>query len=191
MILRGLYTRSTSRRELIRTGLLGGLTLAFGGWAGSWRAMAAGHAEPLRFLSEDGAALLGAVAPIIIGQGMPVDGAARDRAVAETVRRADRQIAGLPPHLQAEVGQALGLLNFSLTRFLVAGLWSSWGNASAVDIASALENLRTSSLGLKRQLYQFLHEISITGWYGNPASWSVIGYPGPPQVVRPEPRIHS
>ena len=50
------------------------------------------------------------------------------------------------------------------------------------EIAAFFIRWRTSSFDIQRAGYQALSQLIQAAWYGNPASWSVIGYAGPPNL---------
>jgi len=105
----------------------------------------------------------------------------RNAALDEAVRGVEIAIAGLPPAVQGEVRQLFGLLEFPLTRRVVAGV-GPWERASDVEIASFLQRWRTSNATLLRSGYAALHQLIMAGWYGNNDAWPAIGYPGPPEL---------
>jgi hypothetical protein len=171
-----------TRRRLIRTGL-GGLVLL--GIAGCARSVtSAGSFEDsqyaYRVLSPRDRAMIAAVSSAMLDGALP--SAARTAALVEVVRGVDVAVAGLPADAQAELAQLFNLLGFSVTRGLVAGIWSSWGDASANDVGAFLERWRRSSISLFRSGYQALHQLAMASWYGNPTSWERIRYPGPPEL---------
>jgi hypothetical protein len=92
-------------------------------------------------------------------------------------------IAGLSASAQREIAELFGLLGVAPARMLVAGVWPSWENASAADIAAFLERWRTSRFALLRSAYAALHDLVLGAWYGDAGSWAAIGYPGPPEVL--------
>ena len=122
--------------------------------------------------------VLAAVAPAILAGT-----AATGKGVAAAIGSVDRAVAGLPPHLQEEVGELLGTPRFLAgpalgcrRRRAVAGSVgrarsrrSSNAGASAVGRCSSRATTRcTTSCS--------------AAWYGEPDSWAAIGYPGPPEV---------
>ncbi|MFI5401193.1 MAG: hypothetical protein ACHQZQ_09105, partial [SAR324 cluster bacterium] len=115
---------------------------------------------------------------------LPADPAARDEAVARTISAADRYFSSYTPAVQAEALQALDLVGLAPVRWL-GGLWSPWESASPGSVNRFLERLRTGRLSLARQVFRFLEGMATVGWYGQPAAWPAIGYPGPPNVPRP------
>jgi hypothetical protein len=165
-----------SRRQFLKFGLAGGLLLAA---AGAARARtdyrAATGADRFEVLSERDRAVLAAIAPVILGG--TVAAAADPGAIVGSV---DRAVAGLPPHLQAEVKQLLALLASWPGRRLLAGVSAPWEQASGPDVAAFLERWRFSGWALFQQAYHALHELVLAAWYARPDSWPAIGYPGPP-----------
>jgi hypothetical protein len=121
--------------------------------------------------------MLRAIARVMLDGALPDRGEALDTAV----NGIEVAIAGLPAVVQAEVQQLFGLLEFPLTRRVVAGV-GPWNTASDSEIASFLQNWRTSNAQLLRSGYAALHQLVMAGWYGNSAAWPQIGYPGPPTI---------
>ncbi len=169
-----------SRRELLKTGALGCAALAFVGLA------ARARAQPIEgdfaFLGAEDRVIVAAIAPVMLAGALPAGGAARQRAEAEVVEGVDRAISGLAPATQAELRQLFDLLGLGIARVLVAGLWPSWDEAGAEDIAGFLGRWKESRFDLLRSAYLGLHELIIAAWYGNPRAWPRIGYPGPPEL---------
>jgi hypothetical protein len=99
--------------------------------------------------------------------------------VRDMLLRIDGLTRGLPPHAQAELSQLLALLATSGGRIGMAGLTTDWPAASIAQIQEALQSMRLSSLGLKRQAYAALHDISGAAYFSDPSTWTALGYPGP------------
>ncbi len=167
-----------TRRQVLKYGVAGALALAAAGLArGQPSYRAASGAAPLAALDDADREVLAAIAPAIL---VGVEGAAgRVDAIVGSV---DRAIAGLPPHLQSEVGQLLALLASWPGRRWIAGVASPWPQASRAEVAAFLERWRFSRWALAQQGYHALHELVLAAWYARPDSWSAIGYPGPPEV---------
>jgi len=55
-----------------------------------------------------------------------------------------------------------------------------WNDASAASIAQFLQAWRTSPFVKLRSAYDALHQLLLAACYADPATWSEIGYPGPP-----------
>lgn len=157
----GEYLRIVlSRRKL----LLGGLAAA--------GALAAGDVL-YQFSTDDDRIIIAAIAPVMIGIAVPVQ---------EVVRGFDVAVAGLPPAVQGEVHQLLGLLRFPVTRALVAGIRHPWHAASPQEISAFLARWRYSDLVKLRSAYDALHQLVMAAWYAGSSSWTAIGYAGPPQL---------
>jgi hypothetical protein len=167
-----------SRRTFLRYGAAGGLLLAV---AGATRAQdryrpASGREAPA-VLDADDREVLAAIAPAILAG---TRGATAN--VEAVVGSVDRAVAGLPPHLQAEVRQLLALLASWPGRRWVAGVASPWRDASRAEVEAFLERWRFSGWALQQQAYHALHELVLAAWYARPDAWPEIGYPGPPEV---------
>ncbi|HJP23589.1 MAG TPA: hypothetical protein QF861_18710 [Alphaproteobacteria bacterium] len=158
-----------SRREALRLGLLASLL------PGSATAATGG------FLMVGDRALFGALAPVLLAGALPI-GKDRAAAIEVVVAGVERAVAGLPLSTQAELRQLFDLLGFAPTRLLLTGLWDDWPEISPERLDAFLVDWRQSSIGLLRVAYFALHELVFAAWYGNPQSWSRIGYPGPPEL---------
>jgi hypothetical protein len=157
-----------TRREFIQAGVGASALLFVAGCAGRVRSEA-----------------IPALVPVVLAGVLPEDPAARAAAVAETVEAFHRAVGGLAPAIQREIADLVGLLDFAPTRWLVAGMASSWREASPQRIAQFLEDWRHSRSSLKRSGYRALTQLIQGAWFDNPRAWSAIGYPGPPQISSP------
>ena len=169
-----------SRRTFITTGALGAAALATAYWLRGPHAPAGDAA--LRVLDADAQAIMGAVVPVLLAGALPVAAAARTQAVAATVRGIDTAITGLSPSAQDELRQLFALLALPPARLAIARVSEPWNRASEAEVRACLDRFRGSSLLLLRSAYAALHQLTFAAWYGNPASWTRIGYPGPPEV---------
>jgi hypothetical protein len=168
-----------TRRQFIQVGVAGAAVLAAARWLDRPRALAAGPAY--RFLDERSAAVVAGLVPVVLTT-LPTEPAARARAVEETVAGFDRAVAGLSAAVQKEVDELFSILRFAPARFMFTGLWASIEEAKPADIAAFLNRWRFSSFEIQRAGYQAMTQLIQAAWYGNPASWAAIGYPGAPQV---------
>jgi hypothetical protein len=170
-----------SRRTFITTGLLGAAALATAHW------LRGPHAPPgdasLRALDADAQAILGAIVPVMLAGALPVAVEARRQAVADTVRGIDIAVSGLSPNSQDELRQLFALLALPPARLAIARVSAPWPQASETEVRACLDRFRGSSLTLLRSAYGALHQLTFAAWYGSPASWSRIGYPGPPELA--------
>lgn len=163
------------RRSWLKLSLAGAAVLAMGGGAVAWiepawrdgRLTAAGR----RVFMHAGRAFLDGA--------LPADGAQRIQALAALLDRTDALIAALPTHAQRELSQLLSLLATTPGRRALARLTPDWDDATVPEIRQALQSMRLSPLTLRQQAYQALHNITGSAYFSDPATWRVLGYPGP------------
>ena len=169
-----------SRRTFITAGVLGATALVTARW------LRGPHAPPgdatLRALDADAQAILRAMVPVMLAGALPAGAAAKRQAIADTVRGIDVAVAGLPPSTQEELNQLFALLALPPGRLAIARVTRPWNEAPEADVRACLDRFRGSSLTLLRSAYGALHQLTFAAWYGNPASWPSIGYPGPPEL---------
>ncbi|TLD43984.1 MAG: hypothetical protein FAZ92_03757 [Accumulibacter sp.] len=161
-----------SRRQFIRTGVAGGLLLAFSGWlnAAGGRQLSVAEREML-------AALCGA----LLDGALPVAGEERRRLVALTVDGIATTVAGLSLASQREIGELFGLLVLAPGRMVLAGVSKPWREATVGEVSDFLQAWRTSRLTLLQGAYGALHDLTFGAWYARPDTWEAIAYPGPPR----------
>ena len=174
-----------TRRTFLFAGIAGATALAAAAW---WRAGRVGPAvigdgSAFPVLGPDASAVIAAVTPVFLEGALPADPAAAAAAVQATVANVGGAIAGLPPAAQQELAQLFALLGFAPARIALARVSSPWPEARADEIAAFLERWRTSSFLLLHSAHAALHQLVFAAWYGNPASWPAIGYPGPPNLA--------
>lgn len=167
-----------TRRRFLLVGVAGAAMLA----ATRWLERPASASSAHRFLGRDGAAVVGAIVPVVLAGALPAQGAGRDAAVREVVEAFDRAVSGLAPAVRAEIDELLGLLRFGPSRYLLTGIGAPLEEADESRIAQFLSRWRTSRFDLLRAGYQALTQLIHASWYGNAASWPAIGYPGPPAI---------
>jgi hypothetical protein len=93
--------------------------------------------------------------------------------------RIDALVANLPPHAQQELSQLLSILASSPGRRALAGLATPWTAAGVGDIQAALQGMRVSSISLRQQAYQALHDIVGAAYFSDRSTWTTLAYPGP------------
>jgi hypothetical protein len=164
------------RRTWLKLGIVSAAVLAV---TGGGLALVSPGLDAEGRLTDAGRTVFGAVAVGILNDSLPTDNTARQTAVQGMLLRIDELTHGLPPHAQAELSQLLALLATSGGRIGMAALTTDWPAASIVQIQEALQSMRLSSLGLKRQAYAALHDISGAAYFSDPSTWTALGYPGP------------
>ena len=115
----------------------------------------------------------------ILDKTLPEKQDAKDMALSGLLNRIDILISALPPHAQAELSQLLSILATGAGRRALAGLSAAWANASAQEVQAALQDMRLSSLALRQQAYSAMHDITAGAYFSEPATWVMLGYPGP------------
>lgn len=163
------------RRRLLRLGLGSALALGLAGLAmRGWQpGLAAGR------LSESAAEVFAAVARAVLDGCLPAPHEARDAALAAHMTRLNATLAGLPAPVQAELSQLLALLSTPAGRIGLAGLMPTWRDADIVQLQAALQAMRISSIDLRQQAYHALRDLTNAAYFADPATWVVLGYPGP------------
>ena len=170
-----------SRRQILKAGLGGVALLVLGGGVAALRPPSVAGGTPLGFLGTEDQKVMRAVARAILNE---TTAAADPGLLQQVVVDMDKAIRRLPPAVQGEIRELLGLMEFAPTRIFLFGLWSGWDSASTQAVDGALTGLRNSDFQLKRSIYLALHDMTLAAWYGNPRSWASIGYPGPPVIER-------
>lgn len=169
------------RRRLLQLGLAGSAVLAAVGLTGSLAGCSRREdaaARGLRYLRDADLELFRALAPVVLEGTLP-EGAAREPAMSEILRRIDDAGARLGPPAQAELRQLFDLLHLRPTRWLTTGVGAPWREAEAGEIRHFLDRWRGSSVGLFNAGYNVLTKLCCTAWFGQRAAWSHTGYPGP------------
>ena len=140
-----------TRRQLLKTSLMGSIGLVsvqlFHGCSTK-----APHANnPYTFLTHEDQSVLRSIIPVMLEGAIPDIGSGNKEVLLEIVQGIDRAIAGLQLAVQSEVRELFSIMEFSVTRVLVAGVWSSWPEASEEEISDFLDGWKQSS---------FMHEDS-------------------------------
>lgn len=169
-----------TRRQFLKVGIASGFVLAGAGWIALRRGRAPAPGQT--WLDASSATIVTALVPVVLHDAIPADGPPRQAAIHDVVSAFDRAVAGLSPAVQEEVAQLFSLLGLAAGRFVVAGVRSGWREATVDEVAGFLRRWRTSRLQILRAGYQALAQLIVASWYGNPASWERIGYPGPPEL---------
>lgn len=166
------------RRTLLKLGVTSAVALGVAGGAASlWSAGLVGGR-----LAPAGREVFRAVGRAILDQTLPRDETARRVALDGLLDRVDELVVALPPHAQAELSQLLSLLASAPGRRALGGLAESWPAATEADIQDALQEMRLSSLVLRRQAYAALHDITAAAYFSDASTWVQLGYPGPTRI---------
>lgn len=173
-----MHHAAMHRRRWLKLGLGAAAVLALGGGV-------AALVEPGLHggrLADGGRLVFRHAARAFLDGSLPIDPAARTAALDGFLVRADALVSALPRHAQQELSQLLALLAAPPGRRALAGLDAPWSTATTADLHAALQAMRVSSLALRQQAYQALHDITGAAYFSDPSTWDVLGYPGPREV---------
>ena len=163
-----------TRRRFLQVGIAGVAVLA----AARLLEKPRSASPDLRVLDAGSAAVVAALVPVVLAGALPREAGL----TREVVEAFDRAVSGLSPAVRDEVDQLLGLLRFLPTRLALTGIAAPLESAREEEISAFLSRWRASRFDLLRAGYQALTQLIQAAWYGNPASWAAIGYPGPPAI---------
>lgn len=163
------------RRSWLKLGAASAILLAVGG--GTLALLQPGWADAK--LSPAAREVFHAAARGLLEGTLPTERAARDAALTALLERIEGLVAALPAHAQGELSQLLAVLASVPGRRAFAGLAAPWPDATEAQIHQSMQSMRLSSLALRQQAYQALHDIVGGAYFSEPATWSKLGYPGP------------
>ena len=166
-----------SRRGFLKKGLFGGLLLALGGGAflGTRRGAQVSMPGGLKVLNATEYAVMWAIVQRFVParEGFPAPD------TLNTAVAADGIIALLEDVTQGEIKQLLMLFENALPNFLFGGRTSPFTQLNPTEQDEVLAEWRDSRLTLRRTGYRALRGLAIAAYYGNQATWTAVGYPGP------------
>jgi hypothetical protein len=167
-----------TRRALFKLGIGSALALTLvGGGAWLWRpGLSSGRLTPT------GRSVFRAVARAVLEGSLPLDVAARERAIDAHLVQLDTVIDALPPATRSEIAQMLALLSVAPARRWLTGLVSDWDQASLQEVEAALRRMRADPQELRQQTYHALRDLNNAAFYAQSEHWPLMGYPGPTLV---------
>ncbi len=136
-------------------------------------------------LSTGARGVMAALSQAVLQGMLSEDATARGTELQALLARIDDLISGLPAHAQAELSQLLALLASAPGRRWLAGVDAPWAEASVAQVQVALQGMRVSSLSLRVQAYQALHDIINGAFFADASAWPLLGYPGPRALAVP------
>jgi hypothetical protein len=160
------------RRSLLTLGALSAATLLVCG--GSLAFLQPGVQDDAT-LSSTGREVFAAVARAMLEGSLPRS----PDAMRGLLARIDALVAALPPHAQQELSQLLALLASTPGRRALAGLAPSWSEATVPQLQVAFQAMRVSSISLRQQAYQALHDIVGAAFMSDESTWALLDYAGP------------
>lgn len=176
-----------SRRSILKTGMLGTAMLVgasalaqLQGCASVTTTAASPSAHPWKLLRPKDRVILGAVAPIALGNAFPQD---REAALDTFLPQVDSFLFSTSTANHAALHQLFDLLDLGVTRVLLTGVWGSWENLSDEQVDDFLNGWRNSSMNQLRLGYAQLTQVLSLVWYAQPANIPTSIYPGPPAHI--------
>jgi hypothetical protein len=173
--------RRDTRRGFLKKGLLGGLVLALGGsgWLAFKRGARVRLPEGMQVLNERDYALVQALIQRLVPrrQGFP------DPDVLETAKAFDHILTQVDDSARMELKQLMMLFENALPAFLFGARTQPFTQLSVDEQERVLTEWRDSRIVLRRSGYVALRTIIMGAYYGNPAVWPAVKYPGPPPGV--------
>lgn len=166
------------RRTFLKLGFASAVVLAVAG--GAVALMQPGLQQGK--LTESSRLIFTRAAQAILAGTLPSDAVRNQLAITDLLDRIDTFIGGTPDHVKAELSQLLGLLGTAAGRLAIVGLSTAWDKVNVSEMTLALQGMRVSSLALRVQVYQALHDIVSASYFSGQESWAVLGYPGPREI---------
>ena len=170
-----------TRRSFIKRGFFGGAVLALGGAGGLVLRRGADVAIPaggLLVLGKREYAVLEALARRIV---TPQPGFPSPDEV-QVALTCDRVLAMADETTQVEVRQLLELFDNALAGFILGGRITPFTRLPPDEQDRVLHEWLTSRLSIRRTGYVALRTLVTSAYYGNPKTWSAVGYNGPPRA---------
>ena len=171
--------RTMRRRDVLRTGMLGGLLLAVGGigFLGRETTLPIGpFKHQLKVLSEREFAVLQA----ITGRMIPPHPLFPSAEKVNCVLNADSILARTSFDSQAEVKKLLNLFEVPLISFLFEGNLHPFTRLTPTTQDQRLRGWQNSRIALRRTGFQALRSLVMASYYASPLTWEGMGYAGPP-----------
>lgn len=162
------------RRTLLTVGITAGVLLTLAG--GALTLVQPGRKGGR--LTTSARQMFTALAQAVLSSTLPADPTARAKALQDHLQRVELTIAGMPPHVQAEVDELLTIAGSAPGRLALVGLRADWRVATEAQVGDALQGMRLSSMALRQQAYQGLRELTNAAYFADSATWSAMGYPG-------------
>jgi hypothetical protein len=166
------------RRSLLTLGAVSAAALVLGG--GTLALIKPGLREAR--LSNAGRDVFAGASRALLDGSLPTGAQDLASALDVLLGRIEAVISALAPHAQSELSQLLALLASGGGRRALAGLSEPWQTATVPDIERALQGMRISSISLRQQAYQALHDIVGGAYFSGAQTWGILGYPGPRDI---------
>lgn len=83
---------------------------------------------------------------------------------------------------RADLLLAIKLLSFGPTCYFLTGFFNPWRNPD--EVTAILKRWEKSQSETERKLYMAFSSIFAAVFYNSSDTWAVVGYPGPPDIVK-------
>ena len=165
------------RRSFLKRGLFGGLLLAVGGggWLFTRRSAQVALPAGLQVLNAREYTVMWA----LVQRFVPARAGFPAADSLDTTLNCDGIFARLEVVTQNELKQLLMLFENALPNFLFGGRTAPFTQLSPTEQDLVLAEWRSSRLIVRRTGYKALRAIALSAYYGNPAVWPALKYPGP------------
>lgn len=166
----------STRRGFLKKGLIGGALLSASAAALSlWpqKRQDGVPTPPLKVLNEGAFWTMVAIA----GRVIPADGNAVKVATA-----VDQALSYVSKEAQRDLNTLLGLFENGVAGVFLGGSAKPFTQRSPEDQDHALDNWATSKVALLRGGVGALRKLALASHYGDPSSWKLMGYQGPPST---------
>ena len=169
------------RRTLLKLGLVGAPLLALGGislWPSLRERL---PRRPLLVLDEARFPVMAAAAARIVTspKSDPI----------ELAHKVDEALSRVSREAGADFNKLLGLLESGLAGLLLDGRPRPFTRLDGAGQDAALAAFRDSRLAVRRTGYQALRKLCVANFFASEAAWAEVGYPGPPELVPPAPKV--
>jgi hypothetical protein len=129
-------------------------------------------------LTAEGKSVFRAMARGILGSMLPT-GPEREAILDQHIGAMEHLINTLPKARRDQISLLAGALANAPTRYLAAGRWSSWEDASDEEIRAILVRLRQADNIGQNMVYAATRALTTLTFFSIPDQWSRAGYPGP------------
>ena len=129
-------------------------------------------------LTADGQSVFRAMARGILRDMLPT-GPARETTLDRYIAALEHLMNTLPKAKRDQIALLGGALASAPTRYLAAGRWSSWDDASDEEIIAALHRMQQADNMGQNMVFAATRALTTLTFFSIPDHWSMTGYPGP------------
>lgn len=174
-----------TRRQIL-TWSLGSAALLSGGTVGfQWLqeedfSRLSDQSLKLTFFTHEDALLLASIIPTIVGPSNMNSWRAQKLTLIDLISKMDIATLYMSQHTRDGLRELFDLLWSRFGKLLLAGIWTTWSNASISDVDDFLSDWRNSWVGELTDGYLGLQQLVFGTLLTEPGLWADFGYGGPP-----------